>query len=219
MNEELPTIAIIGATGATGKYVLQAAIDRGYKIKVLARTPAKLDVFKDKIEIIKGSIDDLDAVKTLFNGVDVVLSSLGTNKKPNYIVEKGVRVMLQAIQSSNNKPRFIHMSAVGLGDSVLQCKKSWLWTFIVKVSFPLIGSELFADMERAEQLIIHTKDINAVIMRAAILNNKSPRGYIVHTSDEPVGKMFISRQDIAAFMLDCVDDNSYDGKAISLFSV
>ena len=150
--------------------------------------------------------------------MDVVLSTLGTNKKPNYIVEKGVRVMLHAIQASTSSPRFVHMSAVGLGDSIQQCKKSWLWTFIVKVSFPLIGSELFADMERAEQLILQAKEVNSIIMRAAVLNDKPPRGYLVRNSDEPAGKMFISRQDIAAFMLDAVTDASFDRKAISLFS-
>lgn len=218
MNNKLPLIAIIGATGATGKYVLQGALERGFNIRVLARNPAKLNSFEGKIEIVKGSVDDFDAVKKLFNGVDVVLSTLGTNKKPNYIVEKGVRVMLRAIEALENKPRLVHMSAVGLGDSVQQCKKSLLWNLIVKVSFPLIGSEIFADMERAEGLIMKAKDIHSVIMRAAILNNKPPRGYIVRSSDESVGKMFISRQDIAVFMLDAVRDTSFDGRAVSLFS-
>ncbi len=214
----MPTIAIIGATGATGKFVLQGALDRNFSVRVLARTPAKLDHLKDKIEIIKGSVDDLDAMKKLVNGVDVILSTLGTNKKPNYIVEKGVRILLQAIQSSDSKPRFVHMSSVGLGDSKAQCKKSLLWTFIVKVTFPLIGSELFADMQRAEDLIIQAKDVNAIIMRAAILTEKDAKGYQVRLSNEPTGNMFISRRDIAAFMLDAVNDTSYDGKAISLFT-
>lgn len=218
MNNQKLTIAIIGATGATGKYVLQGALDRGFNIRVLARNPDKLHSFKDQIEIIKGSIDDLEVIKRLVSGVDAILSTLGTTKKPNYIVEKGVRVILQAIQSVDSNPRFVHMSAVGLGDSKLQCKKSFIWSFIVAATFPLIGRELFADMERAENLIIEAKDVNSIIMRAAILNDKSPRGYKVHNSEDRVGKMFISRQDIAAFMLDSVKDSSYDGKVISLFS-
>lgn len=218
MDNQNTTIAIIGATGATGKFVLQNALHRNFNIKVLARTPKKLDKFKDKIEIVKGSVSDLDTVIKLVEGCDVVLSTLGTSKKPNYIVVKGVEVILKAIQSFNSKPRFIHMSAVGLGDSLIQCRNSWLWTFIVKVTFPLIGSELFADMERAEKLISQAKDVKSVIMRAAVLNNKPARGYIVRSSNEPAGKMFISREDIANFMLDSVLDTSFDGKAVSLFS-
>lgn len=218
MDNQNTTIAIIGATGATGKFVLQNALQRNFNIKVLARTPQKLDKFKDQINIVKGSVSDLDTVTKLVEDCDVVLSTLGTSKKPNYIVEKGVNVILQAIQASDSKPRFIHMSAVGLGDSIIQCKKYWLWTFIVKVTFPLIGSDLFADMERAEKLISQSKDVKSVIMRAAVLNNKSARGYIVRSSNEPAGKMFISREDIANFMLDSVLDTSFDGKAVSLFS-
>lgn len=218
MGNQKPTIAIIGATGATGKFVLEGALNRGFNIRVLARTPEKLNHLKDQIDIVKGSIDDLEAVKKLFTGTDVILSTLGTNKKPNYIVEKGVRVMLKTIQSLNSKPRFIHMSAVGLGDSKQACTKSWLWSFIVKVTFPLIGNEIFADMERAENLILAAKDVQAVIMRAAVLDNKKARGYKVCQSTDPVGKMFVSRRDIAAFMLNCVTDSSYDGRGISVFS-
>jgi len=216
MNNQQPLIAIIGATGATGKYVLQGALERGYAIRVLARTPEKLSHLKEKVEIVKGSVDDVEAVKQLFEGVTVIISTLGTNKKPNYIVEKGVQTMLQAIHRLKNKPRFIHMSAVGLGNSIQQCKNSWLWTFIVKVTFPLVGREIFAD--RAEQLIIADKHVKWVIARAAILDNKPSRGYITRLAHESTGKMFISRQDIAEFMLTCVGDTSFDEKAISLFS-
>lgn len=218
MNNQQPLIAIIGATDATGKYVLQGALERGYAIRVLARTPEKLSHLKEKVEIVKGSVDDMEAVKQLFEGVTVIISTLGTNKKPNYIVEKGVQTMLQVIHRLKNKPRFIHMSAVGLGNSIQQCKNSWLWTFIVKVTFPLVGTEIFADMERAEQLIIADKHVKWVIARAAILDNKLSRGYITRLAHESTGKMFISRQDIAEFMLNCVSDTSFDGKAISLFS-
>ncbi len=218
MKNQPTTIAIIGATGATGKFVLEGALARGLKTKVLARNPDKLRSLKDQVEIIKGSIEDQEAVKRLFEGVDVVISTLGTAKKPHYIVEKGVRVILQTIQAMEQKPRFLHMSAVGLGDSKAQCSKSWLWTFIVKVTFPLIGRELFEDMERAENLILQASDVNAVIMRAAVLHNKPAQGYLIRQSQEAVGGMFISRRDIAAFLLDAVHDTSYDGQAISLFA-
>jgi len=34
------------------KFVLQNALQRNFNIKVLARTPQKLDNYKDKIEIV-----------------------------------------------------------------------------------------------------------------------------------------------------------------------
>jgi hypothetical protein len=50
------------------------------------------------------------------------------------------------------------------------------------------------------------------------LTHKDAKGYKVQNAKERVGKMFVSRRDIAAFMLDTVTDEKYDGKAISLFS-
>jgi len=210
-------VAIIGATGATGKYVLEGALKRDFEVRVLARTPSKLADIKN-IDIVKGSVSDLEAVKKFVAGTDIVLSCLGTTKPPNYIVESGVTTILKAIQAQETKPRFVQMSAVGLGDSRPQCEKSWIWYLIVKLSFPMIGSELFADMERAENLMFAAKDVQSVVARAAILTHKNAKGYKVQTAEEKVGKMLVSRRDIAAFMLDIVTDTKYDGKAVSLFS-
>ena len=82
----------------------------------------------------------------------------------------------------------------------------------------MIGSELFADMERAENLMFAAKDVRSIVARAAILTHKDAKGYKAQTTEERVGKMFVSRRDIAAFMLDTVTDTKYDGIAISLFS-
>ena len=73
-------------------------------------------------------------------------------------------------------------------------------------------------MERAENLMFAAKDVQSVVARAAILTHKNAKGYKVQTSEEKVGKMLVSRLDIAAFMLDIVTDTKYDGKAVSLFS-
>ncbi len=217
-SETAPIVALVGATGRTGKCVLEGALKRGWKVRALARNPDKLEAAND-LTVIKGSITDLEAVKELVKGADVVLSCLGTSQgSKSYIVEGGVRMILKAIQLQQPKPRFIHMSSVGLGDSKRQCRKS-LWSFLsIYVAFPLIGKGLFADMERAENLILAAKDIESVIVRPAILNNKEGRGYKALTVKDRVGKALISRRDVAAFMLDTVVDRSNDGRAISLFS-
>ena len=41
--------------------------------------------------------------------------------------------------------------------------------------------------------------------------------YLVKMADEDPPNMWITRRAIAAFLLDCVDDTKFDGKAVSLF--
>lgn len=216
-NNTPPVLAIIGATGRTGRWILEGALKQGYLVRALARTPTKLGINRN-LTVIKGDINNLESIKTLFNGVNLVLSCFGTVKKPHYIVESGIRTIITAIESQVVKPKLVHMSAIGLGSSLVQCKKSLVWSMVVNFAFPLVGREVFADMERGEKLIMESKGLAFVIARAAVLSDKKSQGYKAQSASEPVSKMMISRKDIANFMLDVVDDNSYDGQAISIFS-
>ena len=211
------TIALIGGTGNTGKWVLKGALEKGYKVKALARVPSKLTK-NNKLTIIKGDVGNAETLKELFKDVDVVLSCLGTVKKPNYIVENGIKMIIEAIKTQTKPPKLIHISAVGLGTSRIACKNSFVWSMIVNWIFPLVGREIFADMERGEQQILANKELRFVITRAAVLSNAQAKGYKVQNADQPVGKMMISRKDVASFMLNTVVDKKFDGQAISLFS-
>ena len=74
------TIALIGATGMAGRYILQSALREGYPVKVLARTPAKLQGLEDRIQIIEGDARDRAAMERLVDGSDVVITALGPVK-------------------------------------------------------------------------------------------------------------------------------------------
>ncbi len=213
-----PTIAIVGATGRTGKYVLKGALERGYGVRALARNPAGLATTTNVL-VVRGSVTDLGAVTELVQSVDMVVSCLGTSKGAKaYVVEPGTRMLLEAIRAEPAKPRFVHMSSLGLGDSRSQCRRRLWSNLFLYVGMPMVGKELFADMERAEALIHAARDISCVNVRPTILNNKPPRGYRALTSLERPGKAFVSRLDVAVFMLDTVADTSWDGVSVSLFS-
>ena len=46
------TIALLGATGMVGGYLLDQALERGYRVRALARTPAKLAAYEGRIAIV-----------------------------------------------------------------------------------------------------------------------------------------------------------------------
>ncbi|HEY9118666.1 MAG TPA: NAD(P)H-binding protein, partial [Marinobacter sp.] len=65
------TVALLGATGTAGGFILDRA---------LARTPQKLEAYKDRITIVEGDARDPVALNTLLQGSDVVVSALGPVK-------------------------------------------------------------------------------------------------------------------------------------------
>ena len=46
MKQNTKKVIIFGATGQSGRQLLQQALDVGYKVVAVARTPEKLDEFK-----------------------------------------------------------------------------------------------------------------------------------------------------------------------------
>mgnify|MGYP001819091821 FL=1 len=77
---ERRTIALLGATGMVGGYLLQEALARGHEIRALARTPAKLDEFREHITIVQGDARDREVIRELLRGSDVVINALGPVK-------------------------------------------------------------------------------------------------------------------------------------------
>lgn len=71
------TIAVLGATGMVGGFILQEALEQGYNVRALARSPHKLDYLKDQISIVKGDARDAAVIDELLSGSDFVVSALG----------------------------------------------------------------------------------------------------------------------------------------------
>jgi putative NADH-flavin reductase len=74
------TILVFGATGQTGRHFIPHPLRDGHRVRVLVRTPAKLDrdgVDAAALEVVQGSVtDDLD-LDALVDGVDAVVCLLG----------------------------------------------------------------------------------------------------------------------------------------------
>lgn len=71
------TIAVLGGTGMVGSFILQEALEQGYQVRVLARSPQKLEHLKDQITIIEGDAREAAVIDELLQGSDVVVSALG----------------------------------------------------------------------------------------------------------------------------------------------
>ncbi|PIB90799.1 SDR family oxidoreductase [Caulobacter sp. FWC2] len=65
------TILVTGATGRVGRHVVQQLIQRGAKVRVLVRDPAKADV-PNGVEIAKGDLLDIESLRAAFKGVRTV---------------------------------------------------------------------------------------------------------------------------------------------------
>ncbi len=118
------TTLVLGATGATGRQLVEQLLNMGQKVKVIVRPTGKMpDSWKnnDNISIIRTSISQIsvDEMMEYLNGCLSVASCLGHNitmkgifGKPRKLVTDAVKLLHAAIKkNSPDKPiKFVLMS-------------------------------------------------------------------------------------------------------------
>ena len=93
------TIALFGGTGGTGSAFLKLALDAGYQVRALVRTPSKVSVGSNNehsLTVIQGSFDDTDKVEETIKGADYVVCMGGI--PPSYFKAYPTDVMLNFVK-------------------------------------------------------------------------------------------------------------------------
>jgi putative NADH-flavin reductase len=77
-------IAILGASGGIGKFIVKHALDKGYEVNAYVRNPLKLDISNEHLTIITGELNNYSAIKEAITDCNAVISSLGCPMKWTY---------------------------------------------------------------------------------------------------------------------------------------
>jgi nucleoside-diphosphate-sugar epimerase len=203
-------LLVIGATGGTGREIVQQALGQGHQVTAFVRDPAKLQIEHANLRVAKGDVLDYASVESAMRGQDAVVSALGHKRLfyPNQIQSDGMRNILRAMTGCD-VPRLICETALGIGSSV--GRLGLPHTFFI---LPLVLPFYMWDKLRQEELIT-ISDRDWVIVRAGVLTNGPARGSYRHGRD--AGNYFwpvlISRADVADFMLKQLRDDTYLGMA------
>ena len=211
--KRIKKLLIIGGTGGTGRQLVEQALERDYTVTVLARDPSKLKLNHPQLKILQGDILEYDSVDAAIRGQDAVISALGHKKffYPTRILSEGTRNLLRAM-GNHDVPRLICETSLGIGNSVGRMGLYYT-LFVVPVILPFY----FWDKTRQEKLIAASK-LEWVIVRPGVLTNRKKRGEYRHGPH--VGNFIwtvkISRADVADFMLNQINSNTYLRKTVGV---
>lgn len=199
-------LVIFGATGGTGRALVQQALDRGHIVTAFVRKPSRLHIKHGRLSLAIGNVLDYHAVEAAIANQDAVLSALGHKKWliKTSILSRGTRNILAAMKKFG-VTRFVCETSLGLGDSRGQL--GILYTFFL---IPILLYFYFQDKELQEKYIMQS-GLDWVIVRPAALTNGKQTGAVNEGKD--VGSLWfthrISRADVASFMLSGLKDDRY----------
>lgn len=92
-------ILVFGASGGTGRNIVEQALAQGHTVTAFVRDPARLRLTHDNLQIVRGDIASSDSVTSAVTGQDAVLCALG--------VRLPVRIVLLVIVASQILKRMV----------------------------------------------------------------------------------------------------------------
>ncbi len=205
--EKLNKIAVIGGTGKAGKYLVKQLVNHGFKIKVLLRNPDKLTFSSPLIEKVKGDVANYEAVFSLIQGCNAVISTLGQSKGENPIHSLASSNIIKAMNSLDIS-RYIVITGLTI-DTPFDKKrfKTKLLSAIMKLSFPAI----IADKQK-EYAVISGSTLNWTIVRLPLIEQTETKGSIKSSLNDCPGKK-ISTTDLACFLINQLSDDTFIRKS------
>src|ERR1700730_18296957 len=70
-------LVVLGATGRTGRLVVEQALAAGHTVTALVRSPEKLTAGHSNLRVVRGEATETAAVSSALEGADAVISTLG----------------------------------------------------------------------------------------------------------------------------------------------
>ena len=87
------TALVTGATGAIGSRLVPALLDAGWRVRVLSRSPGKLDsAWRRRVEVVEGDAADPEALRRVLDGVEVAYYLLHSMNADGDFVERDRRL-------------------------------------------------------------------------------------------------------------------------------
>ncbi|WP_271411504.1 NAD(P)-dependent oxidoreductase [Pseudomonas sp. Q1-7] len=211
-------VVVFGATGSTGRLVVESALSAGHLVTAFVRDPKRINLTHPNLRIVEGDAMDPASVASAVRGSDAVICTLGVIPQAKEdlgrrqigvpVCSVGTRNILAAM--SQGTGRIIVESSVSVGESYRT--GSFGAGFIVKLAL----KEVMADKEKQEAAV-RESDCDWTIVRPAALTNKPARGNLQSGTDLRWNiTSTATRADVAEYMVRILDDATTYRKAITL---
>jgi putative NADH-flavin reductase len=199
-------IAVFGATGRTGRIVVAQALAGGHKVTVLARNPETLALAHRKLKAFKGDVRDFGAVERTIHGTTAVIVALGhRGPRSGSSISAGMGNIIMAMERSGAS-RVVSLAAAGIMNEAGPI--GWIFNILLHSSMK--------DHRRALELL-RESSLAWTVVRPILLTN-GPKTGRYRTANDGIPKqgLFISRADVAHFMLRILPQKKHVRKSPSI---
>lgn len=179
-DDERLTLAILGASGRTGRLLVEETIAAGHEVRTFVRDRSRLPLEHDRLTVVEGDAYAGENVERAVEGADAVLSALGRGEdSPGDLLTVAGEHVMRAMKV-HGVERFVTLVGAGVRHEDDEVS---LGGRLVVGAMRVLARETLVDGE-------HTGEYRAGALTLG------PRERI-------------ARADVADFMLDCIEDERH----------
>jgi nucleoside-diphosphate-sugar epimerase len=211
------SIALFGATGATGLLLAQRVLERGDRVVAYARNPSKLDIVDERLTVVDGELSNGPAIRDAIARSDTVISLLGpvgrgtAGERP---ITEGLKHVVAAMHERGAR-RLIATSTPSSADENDRFDVRFrLAVRMVKTFFRPAYDDIVASAA-----VVRRSGLDWTLVRIPLLKDKQRGAGVVagYPGDGNV-TMSLARSDLADFLMKQIQDTTFLQRAPVLSS-
>ena len=200
-------VTVFGATGKIGHLVVEQLLEAGHHVRALVRSPGKLRVEDEHLEVIVAELDDAPAIRKAVDGADAVISALGPAIDPflrSGPLTEATRTIVAAMHESGVR-RLIALATVSVPDPR---DRPGLIDRLVPVGIGLLIPGALREIQGISE-VVSTSELDWTLARITApidipTNGTLRAGFLGGDVGAPM-----ARTDVAAFLVDQLTDDRF----------
>lgn len=199
------TVLIIGASKGIGRRAVDCALERGCSVRAMARGADGIEFEHERLEKFSGDATDADDVRRALDGVDAVIFALGMPAgltrllRPVTVFSRSTEVLVDAMEAAGPR-RLVAVTGFGAGET------RGAMNAVEELGHNMVLGRAYAD-KSVQEKIVERSSLDWTIVRPTILTNGRATGkYKTLIDPESWRNGFISRADVAEFLVECALD-------------
>jgi uncharacterized protein YbjT (DUF2867 family) len=198
-------LVVLGATGRTGRLVVEQALAAGHTVTALVRSPEKVTSGNSNLRVVTGQATDTSAVSSALEGADAVISTLGGGGS---VIAESTRAIVSAAAKTGVR-RVVVLSTFAADRDRLGAGTRLLTG---------IGMGAMLKDKGAGEEMLRRSDLEWTIVYASILTDGPGNGSVAVLPNGAKRRMSerISRANVAAWMIEAATGAQYSRRAVGI---
>ena len=183
-------LVVLGATGRTGRLVVEQALAAGHTVTALVRSPEKVAVRNPNLRVVAGQATDPSAVARALDHADALISTLGGGES---VISDSTRAIVEAAHEAGVSRVILLSSFVVEGE-----RFNPITRLLTRVAMGSVIKD-----KRAGEKALRESDLDWTIVYSSFLTDGSGIGHVavLTETDRAILTHRIPRADVAAWLL------------------